>query len=147
MQPDSPSPDPDIVLDLDTLVGTTGEPRPDSASVAAIAHATGTVIRQVRLARGLLLSQVSGECGVSASVLCRAELARREPRLRLLLTLCGVLGIRLSAVLRMAEETALPLGTQPWTDDPAELLGKSSPGCSAFLARDWSATPGWVDHG
>jgi transcriptional regulator with XRE-family HTH domain len=147
MEPDSQSSDLDVVLDLDALLATADEPRPDSASVAAIVHATGTVIRQVRLARGLLLAQASGECGVSASVLCRAELARREPRLRLLLTLCGVLGVRLSAVLRMAEEAALPLGTEPWTDDPAELLGHSSPGCAAFVARDRSATPGGVGHG
>jgi transcriptional regulator with XRE-family HTH domain len=119
----------------------------DSASMAAILRATGTVMRQVRLARGWGLGEAAGLCRVSASVLCRAELARREPRLHLLLTLCGVLGVRLSAVLRLAEDEALPLGTLPWTDDPADLMGHRSPGYPACLAEDRRATSGEVGHG
>lgn len=147
MEHDSRSSDLGIGVDLDALLGTVDEPGLDSASVAAIMHATGTLMRRVRLAKGLVLAEAAGECGVSSSVLSRAELARREPSLRLLLTLCGVLGVRLSAVLRMAEEAALPLGTQPWTEDPAELLGHFSPGYAAFLVGDGPATSGGVGHG
>jgi transcriptional regulator with XRE-family HTH domain len=105
----------------------------DSAGVAGIVHATSALIREVRLARGVVMTHAADECSVSPSVLSRAELARREPRLSLLLTLCGVLGVRLSAVLRMAEDEAFRLGTAPWTIDPAELLGHASDGYAAFL--------------
>jgi transcriptional regulator with XRE-family HTH domain len=145
MEHDSRSSSLGVGVDLDALLGD--ESGLDSASVAAIMHATGTLMRQVRLARGLILAEAAGECGVSSSVLCRTELARREPRLPLLLTLCGVLGVRLSAVLRMAEEAALPLGTQPWTEDPADLLGHTSTGRSAVLTGDRPATSGGVGHG
>lgn len=145
MTHDNRSPGPGVGGGLDALLAD--ESGLDGASVAAIMHATGTLMRQVRLARGLVLADAAGECGVSSSVLCRAELTRREPRLQLLLTLAGVLGVRLSAVLRMAEDEALPLGTEPWTDDPADLLGHSSRGYAAFLDRDSSATSGGVGHG
>jgi transcriptional regulator with XRE-family HTH domain len=142
MNPDSRSSDLAIGVDLDTMLGTADESGLDSAGVAAILHATGTVMRQVRRARGLTIADTAPQCGVSSSVLCRVELARREPRLHLLLALCGFLGVRLSAVLRIAENDALPIGALPWTADPAELLSPSFRSGSALLDQD-----GGVGHG
>lgn len=146
MEHDSQCSDLGIGVNLDALLGAGGKSGLDSPSMTAIMHATGTLMRQIRLARGWGLAEAADQCQVSTSVLCRVELARREPRMHLLLTLCGVLGVRLSAVLRMAEDEALPLGTQPWTDDPADLLGHSSRGYAMFLDRERPATSGEVDH-
>ncbi len=54
--------------------------------------------------------EVAARCGVSSSVLCRMELARRPPRLELLLMVCHELGVRFSDVMRFAEDEAFPAG-------------------------------------
>jgi hypothetical protein len=112
-------------LGLGAVLGTVDEPGWDSASVAAVLRGTGTVLRQVRLARGLALVEAADRCRVSVSVLSRTELARRDQRLPLLLALSGVLGVRLSGVLRLAEDEAFPLGGLSWAEDPADLLRPS----------------------
>lgn len=85
----------------------------DEATTLAIARAIGDLLRRARLASGLKLAELSAQCGVSQSVLCRIELARRPPQLTLLMTICAKLGIRLSDVFRAAEDAAVPLPSTP----------------------------------
>jgi transcriptional regulator with XRE-family HTH domain len=87
----------------------------DDAALLAILASIGGQVRDVRKARGLYLSDVAERVNVSASVVCRLELARREPSVHQLINVCAVLGQRLSDVLRIAEDTAFPLGGAPWT--------------------------------
>jgi DNA-binding XRE family transcriptional regulator len=99
---------------------------PDTDSVLVMLAATGLLMRWVREAKGLALTDMAAQCGVSASVLSRVELARREPRVSLLLMLCNLLGVRLSDVMRMAEDEAFPMGRGPWTAHPVDLIGRGS---------------------
>lgn len=88
----------------------------DEATQSAIAQAVGDLLRRARLASDLKLSELAQQCGISPSVLCRIELARRQPRLPLLLTICAKLGVRMSDVYRAAEDAAVP----PLPDTPRE---------------------------
>jgi transcriptional regulator with XRE-family HTH domain len=85
----------------------------DKATQEAITKAVGDLLRRARLASGLKLSELAAQCGVSQSVLCRVELARRQPGVPLLMNVCGRLGIRLSDVFRAAEDAAVPLPVTP----------------------------------
>ena len=85
----------------------------DEATQRAITQAMGDLLRQARLASGLKLAELAAECGVSQSVLCRVELARRQPAMPLLMTVCARLGIRLSDLFRAAEDAAVPLPEAP----------------------------------
>jgi transcriptional regulator with XRE-family HTH domain len=108
----------------ETIVLTdTNGASPDMDSATVIMHASALLLRRARQNRGLTLEELADACFVSPSVLCRIELARREPRLRVVLSLCNLLGVRFSDVLRMAEEEAFPLGRNPWTDRPEDLIG------------------------
>jgi DNA-binding XRE family transcriptional regulator len=107
------------------LTDTDGvSPDTDSVLVMVMVYATGLLMRWVRQAKGRGLTDMAAECGVSASVLSRVELARREPRLSLLLMLCNLLGVRFSDVMRMAEDEAFPMGRGPWTVHPVDLIGR-----------------------
>jgi ribosome-binding protein aMBF1 (putative translation factor) len=77
----------------------------------------GEQIRDARQGRGWLLADLSQEVGVSSSVVCRMELARREPSVYQVITVCAALGMRASDVWRRAEDEAFPLGHGPW-DQP-----------------------------
>jgi transcriptional regulator with XRE-family HTH domain len=88
----------------------------DDAGMVAILAALGAQLRRIRLERGWQLKDLAAELGVSMSVLCRLELARREPSARNLILICGALEVRLSDVLRRAEDEAFPLGLAPWSD-------------------------------
>lgn len=85
----------------------------DKATQEAITRAVGDLLRRARLASGLKLAELAEQCGVSQSVLCRVELARRKPGMPLLMTVCARLGIRVSDVLRAAEDAAVPLPVAP----------------------------------
>lgn len=85
----------------------------DRATEEAIARAVGDLIRRARQASGLNLAELAARIGVSQSVLCRVELARRMPGIVFLLTTCSRLGIRLSDLVRAAEDAAVPLPTEP----------------------------------
>jgi transcriptional regulator with XRE-family HTH domain len=100
----------------------------DVGGVAATARAVGLLLRRARENQELMQSQVAQRCGISTSVLCRLERARREPRLTVLLVLAGALGVRLSDVLRAAEDEAFPLGPVPWSPRSAELLNQCEAG-------------------
>lgn len=97
--------------------------RPAVDCVPAILRAAGWLIRQARVRQGLRLADMSELCGVSVSVISRVERVARGNRLRvdMLLAMCTALGVRLSDVLRLAEDEAFPLDVQPWTENPAEL--------------------------
>ena len=86
----------------------------DDDAVAAILASIGSQIREARKARSWHLSDVAERVGVSQSVVCRMELARREPSFHQVICTCAALGMRLSSVLRQAEDDAFPLGRAPW---------------------------------
>lgn len=98
----------------------------DDGSIAAIFQSIGTTMRRARLAEDWKLADVAERCGISQSVLCRMELSRREPRLRLLLVQCAVTGVQPSEVLGLAQAEAFPLGRSPWPEAGrlAELLAR-----------------------
>jgi transcriptional regulator with XRE-family HTH domain len=97
----------------------------DKATEEAITKAVGDLLRRARLASGLKLAELADRCGVSQSVLCRVELARRTPGIAFLITVCARLGIRLSDVFRAAEDAAVPLPTHPRDGRFHDLLGPS----------------------
>lgn len=95
----------------------------DKATEEAITKAVGDLIRRARLASGMRLQDLAEQCGVSESVLCRVELARRTPGVALLMTVSSQLGIRLSDLMRAAEDAAVPLPDEPRTGRFHELFG------------------------
>lgn len=86
----------------------------DDAGRQAILAAIGVQVRAARQERGWFLSDLAEHVNVSPSVVCRLELARREPSLQQLIVVCAVLGRRFSDVMRIAEDEAFPLGRAPW---------------------------------
>jgi transcriptional regulator with XRE-family HTH domain len=86
----------------------------DDAGIAAILASVGEQIRAARQGRGWYLADMAERLNLSASVICRLELARREPSVHQLIMACAVLGLRLSDVFRRAEDEAFPLGPTPW---------------------------------
>lgn len=94
-------------------MGTDDRPM-DNGAVAAMLASVGTQIRDARQERGWYLADVAERLGLSSSVVCRMELARREPSLYQVISTCAVLGMRFSDVLRQAENEAFPLGSGPW---------------------------------
>lgn len=97
-------------------------------SVPVMTAAAGVLLRRARERQDLLQVRVAEQLGLSASVVCRIEWARREPRLATTLALCNVLGVRLSDVMRAAEDEAFPSGRGPWTEFPARLIGPEAGG-------------------
>lgn len=95
----------------------------DKATQEAITKAVGDLLRRARLASGLKLAELAAQCGVSQSVLCRVELARRQPGVPLLMNVCARLGIRLSDVFRAAEDAAVPLPMTPREGRFHDLIG------------------------
>ena len=86
----------------------------DDRDVTAILMSIGTQLREARQARGWRLSEIAETVAVSSSVICRLELARREPSLYQLIQVCAAMRLRFSDVLRVAENEAFPLGRAPW---------------------------------
>jgi transcriptional regulator with XRE-family HTH domain len=117
----------------------------DDATQQAILHALGGVIRHSRKTRGIKLADLAEQCGVSQSVLCRIELARRYPSAALVVTACAALGVRPSDAWRAAENAAIPL---PWQSDRYEpsvttpVIELAAPGTVAASAiRSPSSLP------
>jgi transcriptional regulator with XRE-family HTH domain len=118
------SPDPEgLVVDRAEEDGVVTE----AHSVWIILTAMGLMIQRVRVNQGWRQGALAARIGVSQSVLCRIEMGERVPQLRVVLTLCGVLGVRLSDILRIAEDEAYPIGVVPWTDHAHSLLRQSTP--------------------
>lgn len=92
----------------------TGDRPVDDAAVAAMLASIGDQFRAARQARGWFLADLAARLGLSTSVVCRMELARREPSLYQVILTCAVLGMRVSDVFRHAEDEAFPLGAGPW---------------------------------
>jgi transcriptional regulator with XRE-family HTH domain len=90
----------------------------DEAAVTAILASIGGQVRAARQQQGWHLAEVAERMNLSASVICRLELARREPSVHQLIMVCAVLGQRLSDVIRTAENEAFPMGLSPWTPPP-----------------------------
>jgi transcriptional regulator with XRE-family HTH domain len=88
----------------------------DVVEANAILNAVGTRLRSARMDQGLSLAEAARRLGMSESVLSRVERARRDSGLLRLVMTSSALGVRLSDVLRLAEDDAFPLGSAPWTD-------------------------------
>lgn len=86
----------------------------DDAGIAAMLASVGAQVRAARQGKGWFLSDIAERLNLSASVICRLELARREPSVHQLIMVCAALGLRLSDVMRIAEIEAFPLGPTPW---------------------------------
>jgi transcriptional regulator with XRE-family HTH domain len=87
----------------------------DAADANAILNAVCTRLRSVRQNQGLDLAEGALRLRLSPSVLSRLERAKRSPTLFRLVMVSGALGVRLSDVLRLAEDEAFPLGSEPWS--------------------------------
>lgn len=94
-------------------MGTDDRPL-DHGALAAMLGSIGSQVRDARQGRGWYLADLAELLNLSSSVICRLELARREPSLNQLIGTCAVLGMRFSDVLRRAEDEAFPLGSGPW---------------------------------
>lgn len=91
--------------------------RLDDSDVHALLAAVGDVIRQARESNGLLLIELAESWGGSMSVLCRIELARREAKMRQIIELSSLVGLRPSTALRAAEDMAFPPEFSPWPNE------------------------------
>lgn len=85
----------------------------DAPTQEAIIKEVGRLLRKIRVASGFKMVELATLCNVSQSVLCRIELGQRKPGLPLLLIICSKLGVRLSDLLRSAEDSAVPLPIAP----------------------------------
>jgi hypothetical protein len=90
----------------------------DATDATAILNAVCTRLRSARRSQGTDLADAARRMGVSPSVLSRLERAERDSGLRRLVVASGMLGLRLSDVLRLAEDDAFPLGSAPWAACP-----------------------------
>jgi transcriptional regulator with XRE-family HTH domain len=86
----------------------------EGAAFQTILDSIGDQVRDARIARAWQLAELARRIGVSTSVVCRLELARREASMVQLLNVCAALNHRLSDVLRTAEDEAFPHGGAPW---------------------------------
>lgn len=109
-----------LVSEPDEIAFLVGEPAWES--VAEMVREVGLTLRLARERRGLTQPQVAESVGLSTSVLCRLELARRPARLTTVWAACNALGVRFSDVLRTVEELTFPAGDGPWTQLPALLI-------------------------
>jgi transcriptional regulator with XRE-family HTH domain len=90
------------------------DPPMDDNAVTAILASIGGQVRDARLARQWFLSDLADRVGFSSSVLCRLELARREPSINQLITVCAALAHRPSELFRTAEDEVFPYDPGPW---------------------------------
>jgi transcriptional regulator with XRE-family HTH domain len=97
------------------VVNSPFDPPVDDAAIAALLASVGVQVRDARHIRQWHLSDLALRIGVSTSVICRLELARREPSIHQLISVCAALSLRPSRVFRVAEDDAFPLGRGPWT--------------------------------
>jgi hypothetical protein len=88
----------------------------DAVEANAILNAVGSRLRSARMNQRMSLTEGARRLGVSGSVLSRVERARRDSGLLRLLMASSAFGVRLSDLLRLAEDDAFPLGSAPWTD-------------------------------
>lgn len=93
----------------------TGDTPMDKAAFETILGSIGDQVRDARLRRNWYLEDLAKRVGVSTSVICRLELARREASMPQLIGVCAALNRRFSDLLRIAEDEAFPLGGAPWT--------------------------------
>lgn len=101
---------------------TTGKVEPeggpiDGADITAILRDVGDTLRHIRVAQRVQMIDLAGMANLSPSVLSRVErgvLANQG--IRQLYAITGLLGVRLSAVLRFSESWAMD-GKGPWPWD------------------------------
>lgn len=92
-------------------------------NVAELVAATTRLMSQLRAGAGLAQSHVAASLHLGPSSVSRFESnSHGVPKLSMFLSVCDVLNVRPSEVLRLAEETIYPLGGAPWTVSPRDLL-------------------------
>lgn len=79
---------------------------PSRDDVTAILASVGAQLRDARQHHGWYLTDVAERVAVSPSVICRLELARREPSLLQVLQVSAALSLRPSGVVARAEASA-----------------------------------------
>ncbi|HYS40001.1 MAG TPA: helix-turn-helix domain-containing protein [Pseudonocardiaceae bacterium] len=104
-----------VLSERHTKSADVGAESMDRAAAAAILNAVGARLRTARLNQGLSLAEAAARLYISDSVLSRLERAGRDSGLLRLIMTSSALGMRLSDVLRLAEDDAFPLGSAPWT--------------------------------
>lgn len=112
-----------------------------SESVLLVLASVGPAVRKARLRQRIPQIGVARQVGIVGSVLSRIENGQRIPRLDQIAALCNVVGVRLSDVLRFAEEEAYPLGGGPWTDQAGELLMGPEPDRLLLVRRKKAVMP------
>lgn len=111
-------------------------------AVTMISTAVGIILRTLREQSGANLKNTATACGLSISVVSRVERADAVASLDVLVTLCVRLGVRLSSVMRIAENDALPWLAGVWTDTPGRYLGSSVAEDPDCLGLAWAGPSG-----
>jgi transcriptional regulator with XRE-family HTH domain len=88
----------------------------DRATVTAIENQVWSTLRAARLERGWRQRDLAVPLGMSPDGFCRMETGVRHPSLGKLIEAFALMGLRLSDVLRAAEDDSYPLGETPWPD-------------------------------
>jgi hypothetical protein len=98
------------------------------ADLTAILHEVGDTLRHIRVAQRVQMADLAEMASLSPDTLSRIERGVRDERgLRQLYVTAGMLGVRLSDILRYAELCAMELGG-PWPGN-----GANSPLVAAIL--------------
>lgn len=111
-------------------------------AINMISSNTGLVLRTLREQNGASLKDTEAVCGISTSVISRVERAEAVASLNVLVILSVHLGARLSAVMRIAENDALPWLPNVWTDTPSRYLGCSVAEDPDSLGLAWAGPAG-----
>ena len=101
----------------------------EDKDITAILWEVGDTLRHIRVAQRVQMIDLAGMANLSPSALSRIERGVRvDQGIRQLYAISGLLGVRLSAVLRFAESWAMD-GKGPWPWD-----GSNSPIVDAILS-------------
>lgn len=113
---------------------TTGKVGPEgcligAADITAILRDVGDTLRHIRVAQRVQMIDLAGMANMSPSALSRVERGfQANHGIRQLYAVTGLLGVRLSTVLRFSESWAMD-GKGPWPWD-----GSNSPIVDAILS-------------
>jgi len=66
----------------------------------------GTILKQIREAKGLTQEEVARQLGYKTNWLCRIEKGQRKLKAQTLIELCKIYGVKPDKVLKLAENTS-----------------------------------------
>lgn len=131
-------------------IPTTGRVEPegcliDESDIVRIIQDVGDTLRHIRVAQRVQMADLAAMGGMSPDVLSRIERNGRVDRgVRQLYVTAGLLGVRLSDVLRFSESWVMSGGKAPWLHS-----GSNSPIVEAILStapEDMSLHPTRYDQ-